>query len=225
MLYHPHLGEIRHMIQRGIDKNPSLKSRFEKAEQILLNHDLRYSSNGWQCYSQSEQGRWYSISRDEHGCSCADFQRRGAVVKGRSWCKHLLALRTYREILTGHFAKRIWGNTNIGMDRKTLKLYPNAILLQSGHHNEVMSGVTHQQNIHFAYDNLSKRRDFKSDYDLYLFACWLHDADPLPPAPMQEEASRPPQRINEAAWSREEWDYYYNTGKTPAMVKVYEMVR
>lgn len=109
-LYHPHLGEIRPLLQTVINRNPQLKSRAQAAE-IILRHlairdrfGLTPLTGDWQVKSQdaSTPDHWYYVDyRHGHAsCECYDFHAGKGRAAGRTFCKHTIAWLTYRQIMT-----------------------------------------------------------------------------------------------------------------------------
>ncbi|MBV7333470.1 hypothetical protein KFU94_35595 [Chloroflexi bacterium TSY] len=99
MLYHPHLGEIRPLMDQLCDKWPQLYTRAQRAEQILLNHDIVWCDGHWGVHSQSKD-RLYI--QEEGLCPCPDHSRDAPLIEDRRFCKHRIAVAAYLWILRQH---------------------------------------------------------------------------------------------------------------------------
>lgn len=183
MLYRPTPAEITAIIAQGIEKNPTLTSRYRKAEQILLADDLFARSGEWFCTSQSGVPGLPSQAYSVNGsCSCPDYQHAAAQVKGHVFCKHKLALEAYRRILNRHLEQRLIGNAKFRSDNGRSRLAPNTYLLHLWDSNHI---GTHRDNGRvpqalFAFRWSPHGRTFATDADLAAFAGWLATANKLP---------------------------------------------
>lgn len=253
MLYHPHLGEIRPLIQHTINKWPNLKSRCQSAEMILLNNDIRDRASfsaliDWQVKSQAVRQAFGSRAQAEaHGpdaelveawyhivpqgkhytCGCYDhLAGKGNRAAGRVFCKHTIAWLAYKEILV----KRL--NHHIQAHTVSIEHVKWDYMLAGEHMGIVM--VKREE----PYDWWV----FAEDRSMAVFAHWLgrRQAELQEPIDIlaekkiaqlerqwvyyEEEATKR-QPEEQATWNRDEWDHYFATGETPAMVKVYELTR
>lgn len=233
MLYHPHLGEIRPLIQRSIDKWPHLKSRCHAAEMILLNGDLRDRSTftapiDWQVKSQADDkpNAWYHIipQAGHYTCGCYDhLSGKRNRAAGRIFCKHTIAWLAYKEILI----KRL--NHHLQAGTITVERVQWDYVLAGEH----MGIVTVRRDEPYAWWL------FAEDRSMAVFAHWLGRRQAQLQEPHDilaerkvvkrtwvyyDEEVKPRKADEQSGWSQEDWQHYFSTGETPAMVKVYELV-
>ena len=179
-LYRPCSAEIQPKTAKAIANAPHLRTRIERAAQIVLDHDLRWRDH-WQAGSQSDVRTWYDT--DLHGCTCADYIRgQDNLFQGRPACKHRLALLIYRELLLDHLARMTEGVlTSESIRRQNLGA---PIILQLGDSNTLSGGRYNGVSlmIRFAYNPIRQRRHFKTEVDMAHFAAWLHQVAQVEPS-------------------------------------------
>lgn len=177
-LYRPTTGEILAIIQQGIDKHPQLRERYQRAAEILHNDHLDVVNGYWLCASQSRGAAAYSVNGS---CDCADYRNAGAVVHGRIFCKHKLALEAYRRILEQHLAQRLIGNARFRSDLDRSHAAPHTYLLQLWDTNRLGShldsGRVPEPVCTFHWSQRGRALD---DMQLAHFAAWLATARALP---------------------------------------------
>ena len=88
----------------------------------MHNDDLDVVNGYWLCASQTRGAGAYSVNGS---CDCADYRNAGAVVHGRIFCKHKLALEAYRRILEQHLAQRLIGNARFRTDLDRSRAAPH----------------------------------------------------------------------------------------------------
>ena len=69
------------------------------ADQWLIGPEAADGDAVYGVPSQSEAGRYYTVTRSS--CDCPDFRQHGEDETERA-CKHMLAVRLYRELLRAH---------------------------------------------------------------------------------------------------------------------------
>lgn len=150
MLYHPHLGEIRPLMDRLYDKWPQLHSRAVKAEQIILNGHIIWQDEAWGIRSQADDRVLYP--QDRYTCPCPDYVRGAPVIAGHQFCKHKIALTIYRLILRQHLNEQ--PDLNLDGDLRVID--------------------DHGVYVCQARIDDSEHLRFQSDISAYNFSCWLY---------------------------------------------------
>jgi hypothetical protein len=204
-------------MQRAAARWPHLASRIEKAQQSLLDGNVDAIDYRWRVWSQNNNGKSYAVSTiDERACACPDFQQGSAPrAEGRIFCKHLIALAAYVEILKSHLAIRHAGRSQDRQTRELLRLYPNTYLMRI----EATATLTNleQPAIHFQTCWSSRGTSFASDADAIIFANWLANARPIPKLEPDHYQVAPAPTGNQSNWTRQQWQHWYATGETPAL--------
>jgi len=62
MLYQPHVGEFRSLLEHATHKWPELATRIQSAEQILFNGNLAWKENSWCVESQNDSAIFYRVT-------------------------------------------------------------------------------------------------------------------------------------------------------------------
>jgi hypothetical protein len=132
MLYQPTAGEINRLIHAGIANHPEHTAYYERAHALLKGDHLDYTPAGWIMTSQSTS-ETYALST--WTCNCRHYQTGGIKIKGRRYCKHLIAYHAYKTILERHLNRRLIGSYSFESDRDIARNYPNALLI-------IMNGYT-----------------------------------------------------------------------------------
>jgi hypothetical protein len=192
LLYHPSDEEISSTLGRAACRAPSLRSRLNRAGDLLRAGALYFEGGLWRCAGSGDPDADAPAAHpvytlDCGACDCPDCIARRAVVGGVAFCKHLLALQAYRSILLDHLRERIIGELPQACAREEARRAANAALLLS-------PGADPQHPALFAYADSRRLRPscicslfrgggdlaFTSAGHMGLFAEWLAKAQPLP---------------------------------------------
>lgn len=220
MLYEPLLEEIQPLMQRAAARWPHLASRVAKAEQLLVERNLTAGAT-WMVYSQSGRG-CYTVHTDAtpRGCTCYDYEATAPYAEGRKFCKHLIAVSAYVEIIRCHLPERIQGSDGERNGALRFKHPRNQYLLRIGSSREICS---EDRRIHFHTRWTPRGQTFAGDADAITFATWLASAESLPDPNRFEygyvtavEATG----MVYNAWTTAQWQHYFATGETPAMARM-----
>ena len=112
LLYQPTEAEIAAAFGKAVSNYPELVTRMVSAVAILrdVKANLAYSATAgaWQVRSQSDPELVYHLYRGRE-CDCPDYRYGqpgdGQLCNGERVCKHTLAVRMYRHILTMRLAR------------------------------------------------------------------------------------------------------------------------
>lgn len=183
-----------------------------------MNGDIDAIAQNWRVWSQKNSGQSYTVisTGDERCCTCRDFQNGAAPrAEGRIFCKHLIAISAYTEILRNHLASRLAGSSRDRSTRELLRLYPGAYLMRIDYTSTITN--LERDAIRFQVCWGTRGTTFASDQDAIIFSHWLADARPRPKMePDHYEQPTPPPRA-QATWTRQQWQHWYATGETPAL--------
>lgn len=106
-IYQARSAEIEAVLTENRKRFPVLSSRIDKAEEILFTGSLSVepcawnSANvvHWKVRSQSHDG-YYLLNGTHNHCGCPD---RGERIGDVKFCKHSIAVATYRRVLKDQF--------------------------------------------------------------------------------------------------------------------------
>lgn len=196
-IYHPTEGEISATLGRAACRAPSLRSRLNRADDLLRSQALRFERGEWFCSGGTDPSGdpedLHKVYRVDFGaCECPDCTLQRAVVGGASYCKHLLALLAYRRICLDHLQSRLLGSMNDPDAYRASRRAPNAALLlfdKIEPHSLALytwADATHMRPrwvCSLARTGGGAEHDlvFASPGHLGAFAEWLYRAQPLPP--------------------------------------------
>jgi len=174
LLYQPTNAEIDETIVKALANFPHLIERFDKARDLLLDvstwSTLHDKDTVWYLPGKSDPRGYHNIERCF--CTCANYKYHQADAGGQPVCKHTLAVRSYRRILTiklqAHLAD---GSTTLD-------------LLELGEYSARRDGARcriHRDHDHATYREWGPIR-WRNDYSLLCYASQL--AEELQPAYM-----------------------------------------
>lgn len=186
LLYEPTENEIVTTLGHAAARAPSLRSRLERAGDLLRTGALFWDGNGWRCRSERETGLVYTL--DFHACDCPDHQSGRAAVHEMVYCKHTLALLAYREICIAHLRERKIGDLHDHLAAQAARRAANAALLSNCTGDGRSTAL-------FAWRDARRLRPEcicaavatvrglapQDEGHLAAFAAWLGQAAPLPP--------------------------------------------
>ena len=192
LLYQPAEEEIVATLDHAASRAPSLRSRLNRAGDLLRAGALHFAQGEWRCCSAhdpnadpDEPHRVYRVNFTS--CECPDCQARRAEVGGVSFCKHLLALLAYRRICLDHLREHLIGDLGDPLVSQEARRAADAALV-------TFEGIDRTRPSIFAWADarhlrprcicslIRTRQDlaFASPGHLGAFAEWLGQAQPLP---------------------------------------------
>ncbi|MFN8463921.1 MAG: SWIM zinc finger family protein [Caldilineaceae bacterium] len=196
-IYLPTEEEISTTLGRAACRAPSLRSRLNRAGDLLRAQALRFERGEWFCDGAADpNGDPQDIHKvyrvDFSTCECPDCQSRRAVVGGAAYCKHLLALLALRCICLDHLRSRLLGSMNDPGAYRASRRAPNAALLLFDKIEPhclalyAWADATHMRprwvcSLARTESGTERGLAFASPGHLGAFAEWLRGAQPLPP--------------------------------------------
>lgn len=194
-IYQPQAHEIMPLMQRARDAWPHMACAIDKAEQIVLTGGITANAGCFIVDSQSDAAYTYQVYTDQHTrrCGCPSYNTGGYVASGRTFCKHLIAVSAYVEILRAQLKARIYGDSNDRATRQKLQAHRFTYLMRiSG--TRTVSNITSPRLFFQTTWGKDNRLAFVSNFDAIRFATWLHGAPPGPD-PLPFELDRYDQEI------------------------------
>lgn len=180
-IYQAQPHEIKPLMQRGRLAWPHMAKAIDKAEQLLLTHAISATEDHFIVDSQANPAYTYRVRTDQayRSCGCPSYATGSYVANGRKFCKHLMAVGAYIEILRDHLRPRNAGESANRAVRHKLQANRYAYLMR-------ISGTTTITNIAIprVYVRTTwgkgNKMAFATNHDAIVFARWLYEAEPLP---------------------------------------------
>ncbi len=193
MLYQAQAEEITPLLLRAHRAWPHMQAPIERAEQLLLTGGITGFKDHFIVDSQSDATQVYHVCTDpeRRSCTCPSYNSGGYVAGGRTFCKHLIAVSAYVELLHAHLTTRVLGSSDTRWVRQRLNAYPSTYLMRISN-TQTITNISRQR-LFFSVCWARERLTFASNQDAIRFAAWLHRAAPLPaesPARYDEALAR-----------------------------------
>jgi hypothetical protein len=84
------LSQLRREVERISARCPELATRAQSAAAILLGAKVAEHADHYEVVGTA--GQSYTVDRAATTCTCLDYQHRGVESRGRTYCKHTLAV-------------------------------------------------------------------------------------------------------------------------------------
>lgn len=217
MLYQPVVLEINWLMQRARRAWPHMTAAIDKAQIILQTQAFAASTDHFLVNAHGELGEAYPVSTDiaTRGCSCRSFTAGGYIASGRQFCKHLIAVEAYLELLRDQLRQRLFGDSDQRAVRQKLAAHPRLYLMRISNTPTITNMA--RDRIFFAVRWGERQKlTFGSDRDAITFSHWLALAPKLPEADRDRYDSEIARQQAAAEWqvnlTPEQLKRWYDTG-------------